>query len=359
MQSPNFTVNMKADGGVAEIEIYDTIGESFWGESITGKSFREQLKELGDVKKISVRLNSRGGSVWDGNAIYNSLKDHPANVTIHIDSLAASIASVIAMAGDTIKVSENAFVMIHNPTSAVWGDAREMLNTATMLEKIENTAIKLYQARSGRSEEEIREWMNEETWFTADEAVEYGFADEVVKNKQKPSLPASASMTLADFRNPPEAAKTLVAMMAPTKEPPVADEQKPAEETKTLEPVLGTIEETVDPVQEEKKRCKQINALCELAGCPEKAEKLIDADFSVAESKSIVTEFMQKKNAVLEEDGNDESDNKPKPEDGYQAEFAEHKELHAKLGITEDQYVEQRMIEDGHKPAPVLMPVAN
>ena len=107
-----FSVKAKA-GDEAEILIYEDVGEGWFG-GVTAKQFADELKALGSVKTINLRLNSAGGDVFDGLAIYRRLVDHPAKIVSHIDGLAASIASVIAMAGDEIRISESGFLMIHN-----------------------------------------------------------------------------------------------------------------------------------------------------------------------------------------------------------------------------------------------------
>ncbi|MCK5219101.1 Clp protease ClpP, partial [bacterium] len=124
---------MKAEKKV-EILIYDQIGEDWFGDGVQAKKFAEELRDLGDIETIELRINSPGGSVWDGNAIYNTLRGHKATVNVTIDGLAASIASVIAMSGDTITMPENALMMIHNPATIAFGEAEEMRKAANMLD---------------------------------------------------------------------------------------------------------------------------------------------------------------------------------------------------------------------------------
>jgi len=162
-------------GGVGEIVIYDEIG--IWG--ITAKQFLDDLNGLGDVTTLNVRLNTPGGSVFDGNAIYNALRRHPANVIVTVDGLAASMGSVIAMAGDEIIMPENALMMIHDPSGLVWGTAEDMAKMADALEKMKSGLIAAYRNKTGLPDDEISALMAAETWLTADEAQAKGFADTV------------------------------------------------------------------------------------------------------------------------------------------------------------------------------------
>lgn len=167
---------MSAKAGVGEIQIYDYID----AYGVNARTFQKDLKALGEISQINVRLNSPGGDVFEGNTIYNILKSHKAKVTVYVDGLAASIASVIAMAGDTVIMPANAMMMIHEPWSGAVGNADDMRKTADVLDKVSKTLIAAYQAKTGMDEAEIKSIMAEETWFTAEEAVEAGFADEVI-----------------------------------------------------------------------------------------------------------------------------------------------------------------------------------
>lgn len=174
----------------AEITIYGEIGASWWGDSITPKQFSKDLKDLGDVNEITVRVNSGGGSVFDGLAIRSLLKNHNATVTVHVDGYAASIASIIAMAGDKIVMAKGSMMMIHNPATSLWGgESKDFREIADFLDKIRDSLVDVYVARTGKDAAEIIDMMNNETWMSAAEAVEMGFADEV-----EDSSPVTASM---------------------------------------------------------------------------------------------------------------------------------------------------------------------
>lgn len=175
----------------AEIVIYEQIGYSFWEDGVTAKSFSEELKNLGpSIKQIDLRLNSPGGDVFDGITIYNRLKQHSANVTVHIDGLAASIASIIALAGDEIIMGEGALYMVHLPWTMAMGDRNDLDNTVQRLMDIEEQMLTIYAKRSGMDRVEIRKMLEEETWLDSDQTVEMGFADK--KSEDVVAIAASA-----------------------------------------------------------------------------------------------------------------------------------------------------------------------
>ncbi|MBG4159706.1 Clp protease ClpP [Pseudomonas aeruginosa] len=196
--------------GVAEILLYDEIG--VWG--ITAQQFARELKALGDLSLISLRIHSPGGDVFEGTAIYNLLKNHPARVEAHVDGLAASMASVIAMAADTIYMPENAMMMVHRPWGIQGGEADDMRRYADLLEKIEGTMVAAYMAKTGKSEEDIKSLLKAETWMDGREAVEAGFADQLTE-----PLAAAAQLTskrMKEFAHMPEALKALMQPRAST-----------------------------------------------------------------------------------------------------------------------------------------------
>ena len=185
---------MSDDGRSAEISIYDEIGA--WG--ITAKDFQDELKALGPVADIALRINSPGGDVFDGLAIYNMLRRHKARVSVTVDGIAASMASVVAMAGDDVVMPENAMLMVHDPSGVVIGTSKEMRELADALDKIKQSLISAYAAKSGAERDEIGRLMAEETWLTADEAVELGLADGI-----EAPLRMAANFDLSRFRHPP------------------------------------------------------------------------------------------------------------------------------------------------------------
>jgi len=165
-----------------EILIYSDIGDSMWGDSVSAQSVKDQLDSMtGD---LTVRVNSPGGSVFDGFAIYNLLNQREGKTTVYIDGLAASAASVVAMAGDEIIMADNALMMIHDPWTMMLGSAEEMRDTADLLDKIKGSIVTTYESKSNLDAEAIADMMTAETWFNAAEAVEHGFATATTDGKQ-------------------------------------------------------------------------------------------------------------------------------------------------------------------------------
>lgn len=173
------------DPRVGELLLYGVIDSmSWWGDEITPKQFKKELDNLGDVELIKVFINSEGGDVFAGQAIHSMLKRHQARIEVYIDGLAASIASVIAMAGDTVIMPRNAMMMIHNPWTIAMGTADDFRKLADDMDQIRESIIVTYQDKTGMDREEVIKLMDEETWMTAEEAVQMGFADELEESKQ-------------------------------------------------------------------------------------------------------------------------------------------------------------------------------
>ena len=169
-----FTARQANDDAV--ITIYDEIG--YWG--ITASDVRRELDAI-TASNITVRLNSPGGDVFDGIAIYNDLLGHDANVNIEITGLAASAASIIAMAGDTVRIAQSAFIMVHNAWGVVFGNKHDMNEFADVLARIDESLAKVYAARTDDLDlSEIVAMMDAETWLSAEDAIADGFADELL-----------------------------------------------------------------------------------------------------------------------------------------------------------------------------------
>lgn len=169
-----------AVNGVADVMIYDEIG--FFG--VTASDFVRDLKNL-TTDKIELHISSPGGEVFDGMAIYAALKNHPAQVHVIVDSLAASIASVIAMAGDKVTMARNATMMIHDGHGLCVGNAKDMADMVALLDRTSDNIASVYAERAGGSAETWRGRMRAETWYTAEEAVQAGLADEIQGQESK------------------------------------------------------------------------------------------------------------------------------------------------------------------------------
>ncbi len=161
--------------------------ESFWGDEITPQDFRDELyAEDGD---LTLWINSPGGNVFAAAEIYTMIRDYPRNVTVKIASIAASAASVIAMAGNTVQMSPTALLMIHDPSTIAFGNAKDMEKAIATLNEVKESIINAYAAKTGLSRNRISKLMSDETWINAKKAVELGFADEILFDEKKPEQP--------------------------------------------------------------------------------------------------------------------------------------------------------------------------
>lgn len=193
-----YDVSAKSEGR-AEIYIYDEIG--MFG--VSAKDFISDLNAL-TAGEIVLRINSPGGSVFDGMAIYNALKRHPAKVTTVIDGAALSMASIIALAGDEVLMVENGIYMIHNAWTYAVGDADELRKIAAMLDRLDQSGNKIYADKTGLDLDVVSKMVADETWMSADQALSHGFVDRVLD----PSDTVFAKFDPRAFNNVPDALKT-------------------------------------------------------------------------------------------------------------------------------------------------------
>jgi ATP-dependent Clp protease protease subunit len=196
--------NFKAlDDKTGELTLYGEISSStWWGDEVTPKQFKEDLDALGDIDTLNVYINSPGGDVFAGQAIYSMLKRYEAQVNVFVDGVAASIASLIAMAGDKVIMPANAMMMIHSPWTFAVGNAQDFRKLADDMDKIRDSMIVAYESRSALTTEEITEIMDAETWLSAKDCLEYGFADEIEETKQVAAC--ISEKYLAIYRNIPQ-----------------------------------------------------------------------------------------------------------------------------------------------------------
>jgi ATP-dependent Clp endopeptidase proteolytic subunit ClpP len=195
-----YSMDESEDSSKIDITIYDTIGNDPFFGGVSAKSFIEELKDAAD-KDIDLRINSPGGQVFEGIAIYNALARHPKMVNVSIDGMALSIASVIAMSGDSIHMAENAMMMIHNPWTVAQGDAAMFRKEADVLDKVREGMITSYQGKSKLDREELVAMMDEETWFTATEAHDAGLVDTIEEPIQ---MAAHFDLSRYGYRNVPD-----------------------------------------------------------------------------------------------------------------------------------------------------------
>lgn len=235
--------SLAKEGDVASVNIYGDICHYAWEEfgEVSACNLSKQLEAMGDVKQINVFINSYGGEVAEGLAIYNALKRHKAKVTTYCDGFACSIASVIFMAGDERVMSEASMLMIHNAWTFASGNAAELRKQADDLEKITQASVEAYKAHSSLSEEEIKNLMDNETWILPEEAFLYGFATKIDKT-EKEKASQNAFMKLFDI---------IKAYQAEEPEAEDDEETDEPEEPETEEPGTEPDTETEEPEKEE------------------------------------------------------------------------------------------------------------
>jgi ATP-dependent Clp protease protease subunit len=183
---------------------YDVIGATMFGDGITASAVADKLGSVGNFNNIEMRINSPGGDPFEAIAISNLLKSLGKPINVTVDGLAASAASVLAMAGNSIQIADNGMVMIHNAAAATFGDAQAMRAMADTLDKVSGTLVDTYVARTGLQAGEVKAMMAAETWMSASEAVAKGFADSIV-NADGHGMSVAASFDLRGFRNIPVA----------------------------------------------------------------------------------------------------------------------------------------------------------
>lgn len=277
---------MRADAGArsAEITLYGDIGPSFWGEeTVDAKSFLADLKALGEVTEIVLRVNSPGGDVFDGLAIHNQLAAHPARIVAQVDGLAASAASLVIMAADEIVAPENAFLLVHEPRGGAFGTADVMIALAADLERMTDTFAATYAKRSGQEADAVKALMKEDRLMDAAEAKALGYVDRIVE-------PVRMAANYSLDRLPAVARDRLAAVMAAPTEP-----EKPA--ALSPEPDASNVVD-LDAVRAEARKGAAAEAygaaaavahLCAKAGEPEMAADLISKRMSVEDAgKAII-----------------------------------------------------------------------
>ena len=170
-----YNIKNVAENDTVEVMIYDEIG--LYG--VNAKSFVEEIKEIPKSASVLLRINSPGGSVVDGLAIYDAVNRLPQKVTSRIEGIAASMASVVALAADEVVMSENSLYMIHNVWGGEVGDSDDLRKAADLMDKMSDRLVNIYVSKTGKSEEQVRSWMDEETWFDSSEAFESGFINSI------------------------------------------------------------------------------------------------------------------------------------------------------------------------------------
>lgn len=317
-------MNVLVDG---EIVLFGTVGEGFFEDGFTAMDVVTALAEIGRSKDVTVRINSGGGIAMEGVAIFNALDSHRGKVNVVVESIAASAASIIAMAGETVTMKTGAVIMVHDPSAITLGNSEEHAKSVEMLETLATSMADIYAEKTGRKASAIREEMKSEIWLTAKEAVAKGYADKIDKQKSK-------EPTAFDYRLYQHAPERMVALAearswkhggpkadvsATTQESEMTDAEKvaadklaaekaaaeakakseaeakakadaeaaakaKAEGTETLEQITARVR--ADLAEQH----KQIVAACEIAGAPGKAVEFIGAGKTVA---AVLTELRE------------------------------------------------------------------
>jgi ATP-dependent protease ClpP protease subunit len=301
----------QTDEKSGEILIYDEIGKSFWNDdAMSAKHFDDELKALGDVETINLRINSPGGDAFDGIAIHNTIKNHSATFIASIDGIAASAASIIAMAADKIVMPENSFLLIHGASGMAWGNAEAMRSLADDLDRLDTSIVATYATRSGADAKKIQSIMKEDRLMDANEAKELGLADEI---KDAVKLAANYSLRLL----PPKAAeqaKTIFKTTADREPPPAPAVAEPgsrqansAPSNKGKPPAEGGGAEVInlDDARREGRETtlayvNEVHSLCALAGLHNHAAGFIKANESVENVRKKLIEARASEDEKLE-----------------------------------------------------------
>lgn len=255
--------DIKSEAGIPTVSIRGIIGE--WG--VTDREFIRDVMALGDIDMLNVEINSRGGDTDHGLSIYNFLRSHKALVSVKVTGIAASAASIIAMAADEIIMPANSLMMVHNPWTFAMGNADDLEKVADDLRKFETALQETYMARTGKTSDEIKAILAAETWLTATEAVELGFADRVE------SLERPAAQSFAEsFGIPSDTFGAVLAMAQPDKE---------SAQPEAIAATVAVIEPVTDDAPDDKTDAAAIVDLCVKAGVPAIAANLIRANASI------------------------------------------------------------------------------
>lgn len=177
-----FQFKNEVENGKHVLTLSGNVQKKYWRDDdvINAKDIRESLESVTD--DIVIKLNSPGGDVFEGIEIYNYLKDHPSNVTVEVTGVAASAATFITAGANEVIMNVGTSLMIHEASTFTWGNKSDIQKTLNALETIDESILSIYSEKTGQSNEQLEEWMNEEKWFTADEAVEFGFANSVKRD---------------------------------------------------------------------------------------------------------------------------------------------------------------------------------
>lgn len=286
-----YTITNKGDAGPAEISIFGPIGNTWDGEGVTASKFIKDFKAI-KSQDVTITVNSPGGSLFDGLAIYTAMAASGKNITAKVMGLAASAASLIVMAAGKITMPKNTHLMVHKAGNGVWGNADDMRKMADVMDSLDESIAATYSARTGKPIEDIKTMLDSgDTWLTADQAVEMGFADEATD--------LVTATALFDLDSLPEAVRN--SLRPPVATPPapapadaaLTDQIQAMATAAGLGPLAGVF--ALDPAvtdaptaQRAIDAAKSIVAYAKLAGQEDRAEPLIRARKTVDEARSVL-----------------------------------------------------------------------
>lgn len=353
MSNPNFTVTMLAKGKV-RLEMFGIIGPS-QGGMIDTQTVSAALQEAGPVDEIELHINSKGGDAFEGMGIYNFLKEHPAKKSVVVHGIAASAASVVAMAGDTIRVPRTSRLMIHEPFTFAFGGRDALASCLKKLEAVQESTVAIYAERSKQTPAKVAELMKAETWMSGSQAVEMGFADLTDKASDQPIETVQQVAVTEDCRT--HFFSTLSIAMSTTKEAPVAEPiVTPAVPVAPVAPVIPaapqlTAADVATAVQnalkEEQSRTGAITAICQRVGRPDLASDFIVQNLSVADVNAKMVDVLCQARPPVGDAGGQAPPPAADPNVKFKEEYAGDKAAFMKAGITEADYVTSRRISAG------------
>jgi ATP-dependent Clp endopeptidase proteolytic subunit ClpP len=272
---------------MAKVLLYGAVGAK---DELDAKAVVKRLSAYADEEELEVRINSAGGSVFDGMAIYNTLRNRAGNVRIHVDGLAASIASVIAMAGKEIVMEPGAMMMVHNPWNITIGDADDHRNSADLLDKVRDSLVSAYERRTGLSRNELMSLMDQETWMSAEEAVAFGFADRV--GEVAVQAAAWQAHDLTAFVNVPGEIRAMAGEANMSEQ---AQEVTPVAVAETVVTEVDVDGIKAEGVKAERERVLGIRAAVQKAGlAPTFGDELVANGWTLAEAQAMVIDQWSK-----------------------------------------------------------------
>lgn len=288
----------------ARVNIYDTIGSNLWEDGVTAKEFVTQLGNIDDAADIDLHISTDGGDTKEGTVMYNALINRSGKTHVVVDGYAMSMGSVLAMAGKnsggTTSMAKNALMFLHKPIGGMRGNAAEMREMADILDRVENSLVQPYVDASGKTEDEVKTMLADNTWLDAQQALEHGLIDNIVDETMEIAACFDKDK-ISDYGDVPESFINQFVAEAESEEEPEGeepDEETTDEETSETETETSETETSdepeegdIDPVAAERLRCSSIQKMCSENGFSKKAAHFIDKGFSLEDASSFIMEL--------------------------------------------------------------------